>query len=387
MAAKESFFSSVKDFVVGLSKDLESAQFAIDFEVYIFEEGQVGDQLVDLLCAAARRGVAVRVMVDGAGTLYFSRRYREAFEKAGVAFRVFHPIPWHVWDWEYSGLHRGFFRSWQYFFSRINRRNHRKTCVIDRKFAWVGSFNVTDKNLSKSEGGENWKDVVVRIEHDSVQKLSEWFNATWGSTYFFSRRRLKRKIFADQNADKEYEVLKNIVFLTNHTRRKRKSFRKFLLHMLSLAQGRVWIVMAYFVPNAPILRVLENLSKQGVDVRIVLPHRSDVFFMPWVAAWFYDPLLQAGVKIFEYDGGILHSKIFLMRDRAIVGSSNLNNRSLFHDLELNVLLKNPDTLEQIENTFFVYQQDSEIISLEKYKNRSLVLRALAWLILRFRHWI
>ena len=159
-----------------------------------------------------------------------------------------------------------------------------------------------------------------------------------------------------------------------------------LLVMTLGAERRIWIENAYFVPDGSLVRVLRTAAEAGVDVRIVVPAVSDIFFIPWVTSAFHVGLLQAGVRIFEYTGSMMHAKTMLIDDWGLVGSSNLNHRSLFHDLEADVVLGSADAARSLEEQFEKDCAASREVTLLNWRERPWMERFLGRLLLWVR-WV
>ena len=212
----------------------------------------------------------------------------------------------------------------------INRRNHRKLCVVDATRAWVGSFNISAEHLPLSAGGSGWRDYVVALRGEGVQYLQRGFEMQWLSL----PARLQRGFLARH--------------LSNRSRRARTLKNRFVVRSIAAAQSRVWVVSAYFAPTARMRRALLRACRHGVDVCVLLPESSDVVFFPALSNHYYRELLRAGARIFLYGANVLHAKALLIDDFFILGSSNLNHRSTLHDLELDVVVDNPATVADLE---------------------------------------
>jgi cardiolipin synthase len=145
----------------------------------------------------------------------------------------------------------------------------------------------------------------------------------------------------------------------NHTRRLRKRTYEELLHRISTAQSRVWLTNAYFAPSGKLARSLKAACERGVDVRILVPRNSDVFFMPWVATAHYVLILKYGGKVYEYLPRFLHAKTTVIDHWATVGSSNLNRRSLLHDFEIDLVLIDKTVKQTLADQFLTDLQSSE----------------------------
>ena len=145
---EERIFENGSDYFQALIRDINHATHTIDLETYIFNKDGVGKRIADTLCNAAMRGVSVRVLVDAAGSPYWSTTLARTLEKSGVKTKVFHPFPWQLWNWSRSVTKTHFLFKGIYLMFTANSRNHRKICVIDGKIAYVGSINITACHLT-----------------------------------------------------------------------------------------------------------------------------------------------------------------------------------------------------------------------------------------------
>ncbi len=338
-----------------LIHDIEQAQHTVFLETYIFQRDTLGKKIIDALISAAKRGVSVRVMVDGAGTPWWSTQFARLLEKAGATTKVFHPFPWQLWNWRRSRIKTSILTNWIYLLFKINSRDHRKVCLIDGHIAYVGSMNISKCHLSRAMGGDNWRDTSLRITGIDLSDLYHAFDSAWDHQPITERL---REVFR--------QVRRNPTIRSNHTRHRRRILYKNLLRKMSTCRHHIWITNAYFVPDNFLLKRLQEAARAGVDVRILLPRKSDVAIMPWASTAFYFNLLKAGVRIFEYLPGILHAKVLLLDDWALIGSSNLNHRSLLHDLEVDILLSNPASIQSLEQQFLIDLDNSREISLERW---------------------
>ncbi|GAH09354.1 unnamed protein product, partial [marine sediment metagenome] len=151
---------------------------------------------------------------------------------------------------------------------------------------------------------------------------------------------------------------------------------------------RIWITNAYFVPDNVLLKRLRDAANNGIDVRILLPKKSDVMVMPWASSTFYYRLLKSGVKIFEYLPSMLHAKSLIIDNWALIGSSNLNHRSLLHDLEADIMLKSTESIKQLESDFLNDLTQSREVELDSWHIiRPLRQRLVGRMVLYMKYWI
>lgn len=373
----ETVYMNGSDYFHALINDIHQAKQQIDLETYIFNRDELGKRIVAALIAAAKRGVKIRVLVDGCGSPFWGNGLARQLERAGVETKVFHPFPWHFWNWSRSVVKLPFMLKFIYFFLKANSRNHRKVILIDQQIAYTGSINISKHHLSVADGGGGWRDTAVRIQQEQIDDFQQAFDSAWD--HFTVSERI-RHIFA--------HIKKNPVVRLNYSRHRRRILYKHLLRRVRQCKARIWITNAYFVPDNFLLKHIKDAALRGVDVRILLPHKSDVFIMPWASSTFYQSLLKAGVKIYEYLPSILHAKTLILDDWMLVGSSNLNHRSLLHDLEADINITKPATKQKLIEQF---QQDinaSHEISLDNFfQQRPWHQRFIGRLFLYVKYWI
>lgn len=376
-AFQEQIFSNGKNHFNALLDDIGQARKSIDVETYAFHNDHLGQQIAKALVAAAKRGVKVRVMVDGCGTPLWSTSFAKMLEQAGAVTKVFHPFPWQLWNWSRSVVKLPLLLKWIYLILKINFRNHRKVCMIDKKIAYIGSFNISKHHLEPSEGGDNWRDLSVRLFAVDISELNKAFEAAW---HHRTVRERIRTIFR--------HVRKDPLIRLNYTRHRRRILYKNLLRKITQCKQRIWITNAYFVPDNFLLKKLKDSAQSGIDVRVLLPRNSDVMMMPWASSTFYHSLLKAGVRIFEYLPSMLHAKSLILDNWMLIGSSNLNHRSLLHDLEADINISTSTAKQTLVHQFLHDIAQSHEISLDSWETmRPRRQRIMGRLVLYIKYWI
>lgn len=363
----ETLYFDAEGYFRALQRDIQAAKSSLVLETYIFNNDTIGGKIVAALQAAAGRGVSVRVLFDAIGSREQGEQIADQLEQSGIDVRIYHPLPWRFSSHRRSRRKGEWYEKFFKFFWRINRRNHRKLCVIDNEIAWVGSFNITDAHFGSN--GVAWKDLAVRVRDKNVNNLQQSFEQIW--------QRTDRKI--------HFRRLRN--FLSNQTRSMRQEKNAGLINLINRARVRVWITNAYFSPSRSFLKALRDADKRGVSVRIMVPQKSDLFFFPALSSTYYADLLKAGVRIYEYRAAVVHEKSMLIDETAIVGSTNLNYRSFFHDLELDVLLNKPQTIHDMEFKFIdelKFCQEITAPRLQHYPRRLLIS---GWVARLLRYWL
>ena len=348
-----------------LLEAINRARHSVDLEYYIFALDSVGERFIEAMGAAAARGVRVRLLVDGVGSAAGSETLAQRLFELGVAVQIYHPLPWLTGSYRWSVSRGGWLLKFLSFLLNLNRRNHRKLCLIDGERAWVGSLNISSDHLAREQGGKGWRDYALALRGRGVESLQKGFERLWSAR----DPRFHRGFFHS--------------YLSNRSNRARRLKNRFLSDSVRDAGSRVWIVSAYFAPTGPLRRELLSAAKRGVDVCLLLPEHSDVAIFPGLSSHYYRELLRSGARIFLYQPGVLHAKAVLLDDLAILGSSNLNYRSTLHDLELDVLVDSPETVSELRR----------LIQLDRESSRELLLehtpppRLLDWLWYLLRYWM
>lgn len=362
----ESYFSS-------LLHDIQQAKQSIDIEVYIFTKDRLGRRILRALLAAAKqRKLRVRLLVDGVGSPFWGGKLVRQLEKSGIKTKVFHPLPWDIGQWQRSTTRLPFLLHILYMFSKINSRNHRKSVIIDGKIAYIGSINIDKRHLSRHSGGQNWRDTAIRLKGYDLAAMLEAFNSAWDQRHQWGH---------------SFEKLCQNKIRLNYQPKARFFYYKSLLKALAKAKHRVWITNAYFIPNHLFLLKIKKLSKQGIDVRLIVTEKSDIQGMKWAANSLYNNLLHAGIKIYEYKPSILHAKTIIIDDHVIVGSSNLNHRSLLHDLEVDVAVESTEAKKAVIEQFLLDIAHSQTITLENIPVMSWYQRCIGGFFVFFKYWM
>ncbi len=368
-AIKETVFADSNQYFAALMQDIDQAVSFIDLETYIFDLDQLGKEVARHLAAASRRGVAVRLLVDGVGSVASGSALARQLNVDGVKVRIFNPLPWNIHHWAWAVPHLPWLARLQHLLDGMYRRNHRKTCIIDRRIIWIGSFNISQSHLPQEQGGQNWRDTAVRLEGMDTENLQNAFNSTWEN----DRSLIPRQIFSASS------------IRLNH--KPRRKLRMDTLRRMDRTSFRIWITNAYFVPSDLLLRYLKKAARRGVDVRILLPGTSDVFFMPLVSAMFYRNLLTAGVRIYEYEDGILHAKLMILDDWMTVGSTNIDYISLFRNLEVEAVVYLPETKKVLEDQFLHDLNRAEEIKIDDFPQYPWWKKLLGRLLLSLKRWL
>ncbi|HVJ65205.1 MAG TPA: phospholipase D-like domain-containing protein [Bdellovibrionota bacterium] len=365
---EESLFTHGDEFYVSLIADIASAREQIDMEMYIYRLDGLGRRVSEALIGAARRGVRVRLLVDAIGSAFELEGLEAFFAETGVQLRFYRRF---IVGGVLTPL------------ANLNRRNHRKTALIDRRWAYVSSANVSSVHLSRAAGGESWKDVSARVSGEGVLALEAAFEVAWTKPSWRPGlgRRHKRREFEAREGHAD-----DLVHL-NDTRSRRRSLRLENKLRILQARERVWIANPYFAPHHSELRALKNAARRGLDVRVLLPKVSDVFFMPFVTFAYYKTLLRAGVKVYRYLPSVLHEKLRIIDDHHMIGSSNFDFRSLLYNLECDVMVTHPENQQKLERDFESSLLHAEALTVGEIERTSIFTKILATIFSLFKYWV
>lgn len=303
---------------------IATAQHAVILETYTFAPDATGRRFVQALAACARRGVSVRLLVDGFGSSSTPLRFLQPIEDAGGRVCVYHPL-----------------RFWRP--ERLTKRDHRKILAVDARVGFIGGLNISDDYAPASWGGQAWHDTQARLEGPAVRALTKMFNKTWRRVTgedWNTRLQPSR-----QCGDVPVQILESRIT-------QRHTMRRAYVHAIKRAEKRICIANAYFIPDRGIRRALRNAVRRGVSVQLLLPGYSDVFPVRYASRALYGRLMQAGVEIYEWRHPMLHAKSAVIDGLwCSVGSFNLDRRSLMHNLEANIACVDPKMGAAMEAQF------------------------------------
>jgi cardiolipin synthase len=357
-------------------RDLAGAHKHVTVEVYIFEDDAFGRRFFAALEDCAARGVRVQILLDGLGSHRFIQRLQTIKFHPNIRVKVYNPHPWtfSYRRWHELGLFWGSFlrRLWW-----INRRDHRKIITIDGEVAYVGSFNITGDHL-RSQNPEAWRDIGLRLVGDVAPLLVLAMLRVWSLRAYLKR---KKALLGHLRTRFTHPDLR-----LNHSFALRRSSYKDFLARFNGAERRIWIKPGYFLPRRRLVRLMARAAKRGVDVRVLLSRKSDVFYYTVMQTYHLPRLIAAGVKIYRYDPVIVHSKSYIIDDTVSVGSTNLNHRSFMHDLEVDVFVQHPDNRRALDANFEAMQDDATAITQEWLRRRSWWEKIAAEMVFLFRHW-
>lgn len=334
---------------------IRAARHSIKLESYIFADDEIGRQFAAALGERARAGVQVLMHIDAAGSLFWSSRNLEhSLAAQGIKLRWFHR-----WSWR---------RPWRY-----NQRNHRKILVVDGRVGFLGGFNIHRENSRSIFGEQRWRDTHIRVYGELARGLQTLFDAFW-------RGRSRRYPFIlVRNGD---------ALISNYSRRGRRFLSRLFHVKFSTARRFILLSTPYFVPDIRTQHGLMRAARRGVDVRVLVPRKNDVRIAQWAAQAAYEPLLHAGVKIYEYLPRMLHAKTSVIDGEwSTLGSANIDYRSFFVNYEVNLVSIQPAVVSELEQQFRADLLQSEQVTASNWARRALIRRFLELLGWAARRWL
>ncbi len=304
---------------------LRSGQRTIHVSTLIVGDDEVGAAILAVLEDQARAGVEVRLLIDGFFKFRANRRQLATLVRAGGKVAWFAPV-WHI-----------------PFRQRTNLRLHRKLIVVDGATAIVGGMNLAIEYMGPTPLASRWRDLSFRIRGPAVTDLASVFCADWA---FATGDQLDPPAVEAPAGSAEMQIVASGPDAANDR------IYDALLSLIFEARRRLWIATPYFVPDEALARGLVLAARRGVDVRIVVPARSNHRTADLAGASYLRQVAEAGGKICCYERGMLHAKGVLVDDRlAVVGSANLDMRSLFLDYEISLFMSSPAEISTVERWF------------------------------------
>lgn len=362
-------------------KAIRAARDHINLEVYIFEDGDQGRRLVNLLAAKQRAGVQVNIIYDSIGSIDTPRDFFAGLERLGARVLEFNPV-------NPTKLRR----KW-----RLNRRDHRKILVVDGAVAFTGGVNISDV-YSKSSGsgsrsgssaggdkkqtGRPWRDTHVEIRGPAVAVFQKLFLDTW-------QRQRGPELPASNYFPKLAPIGDDVVRVIASTpENPAHEIYKTFLSAVQNAERSIHLTNAYFVPGRDLIEALKQAAARGVDVKIVLPSYSDSGLVFHAGRSHYTGLLRAGVKIYERRNAMLHAKTGVIDGVwSTVGSTNLDLRSFLHNDEVNANFIGTDFAARMEAMFKRDLAESQAIDLETWRKRPIAQRLREFGARLFSYWL
>lgn len=341
---------------------IECARETINMECYIFKRGQVGEQFVDALAERARAGVRVTLVMDAVGSFGAFHQSAKRLREAGVRVEPYQRMRW-------------------YSLARLNNRTHRELLVVDGRVAFVGGAGVADRWAIPRDGKPIWRDMMARIEGPVVPDIQGVLAENWLECC--------GEILTDTLTYKPDEAVGDVpAFAIKSSPSDRSTISRVLFQMLvECSRHRVLISTPYFLPDKAFRKAFRRTAARGAEILVIVPGpRTDQQWVRLASRRMYGTLLEAGVRIFEYEPGMTHVKSLMVDDLwAVIGTTNLDNRSFEHNDEVNVAIRSEDATGRLTHDFDADLQRSREITLADWRRRPVwekLVGTVAWILER-----
>lgn len=307
---------------------LEEAREFIHVQYYIFEEGELATKLLQLFREKVKEGVVIRMIYDSIGSYSLSRSFVSQLQEMGVEVFPFLPF------------------SFGRYLSSLNYRNHRKIIIVDGSKAFTGGINVSDKYLKGDDRLGMWHDMHLLLEGPAAVQLDDIFRSDW---FMVSQQVLP---LAFQGKTENPENGKIVQIVHSGPDGEFPTIEQAFLSIINEAEFYVYITNPYIIPSQEILQALQIAALSGVDIRLLISKKSDSRLVNWSVRSFWDALLKAGVRIFLFPEGFLHSKIIVSDDDiSSIGTANIDARSFEHNYEASALVYDKPFAQLLKQDF------------------------------------
>ena len=352
-------FTEGKKLLDRMLEDISRAKDHIHAEYFIIETDETGNTFKEALIKKAKEGVEVRVIYDDLGSWKLKHSTIRDMKKAGIKMQSFFKI------------------RFPYFTSKINYRNHRKILVIDGTVGYLGGFNIADRYTKGLDWGI-WRDTHLRLEGDAVSGIQHTFLYDW--LYITKKLHTNKKFFPQTTITTPTAVQIGI----SGPDMQWESIMQAYCMAISNAKKYIYIQTPYFLPNESILNAIEAAALSGVDVKLMIPYRSDEWMSYESSMSYMGSILNAGVEVYQYTKGFIHSKTLVIDDEiAIIGSANIDLRSFEQNFEVSAFIYNTKHSLSLKELFFKDMKVCKKLSYQKWIKRpkyKKVIQALARLL-------
>lgn len=327
---------------------LNAAESTIHIEFYIVCDDVIGNKIKDILIKKAKEGIEVRFVFDDVGSWSLPKKFIKSIKDAGVAVYPFMEVKFPL------------------FTSKVNYRNHRKIIVVDGKVGFVGGMNIADRYIVGSKELGPWRDTMIMLKGEAVNSLQVIFLVDW---YFVTNQDIsdRVKFFPKQEVTSHHPIQITACGPDSDW----ASIMQAFFLAITKAKHHIYIASPYFIPNESILTALKTAALSGVDVRIMLPGKSDSTVVYWSSLSYISELIEAGIKVYLYQNGFNHSKILMIDSSfASVGSANMDIRSFEDNFEIAAIIYDKQITTYLENSFLNDLARSVLVTEEEWELRS-----------------
>ena len=319
-------FTSGQAKMAALEADLKGAKRYINLQYYIFTDDNTGRRIAKILMDKAQEGVKVRVIYDHVGSFRTGNRFWRRMKKAGVECHPFFKVTLPV------------------FGSRINWRTHRKLVVIDGTVGYVGGMNIADRYIDGGKNFKSWRDAHLRLTGPAVRSLQYSFAVDWNF--------MGMPLIEDEVPETPENGEAGAQLVTSGPMSSWSNDELIYQRAIASAQKRIFIQTPYFLPTDGLLKALQTAALARVDVRIILPQRSDSRMLDYASFSYIAECLRSGIKIYLYEPGMMHAKTMIIDDEvSAVGSTNFDFRSFEHNFEGNMFVYSRQFNERMTSIF------------------------------------
>ncbi|PKF50838.1 cardiolipin synthase [Enterovibrio nigricans] len=345
------------DILRNIAKDVHSAKRSVNMVFYIWHPGGHADDVAKEVCSAARRGVTVRILLDSAGSKSFFRtHWPDEMRRAGVELiEALAVSPARM------------------FLRRLDIRQHRKIVIIDNEIGYTGSMNMVDPRFFKQDAGVGqWVDIMVKVDGPSVPVLNSIFAWDWevetGLRYLPDLPTCPL-IEQHEHANHSVQVAPSGPGMPDGI------IQQVLMLAIHQAKRSLTITTPYLIPSESLLAALQTTAQRGVTVNLIIPAKNDSLMVEWASRSFFNDLLRAGINIYRFQGGLLHTKSVMVDENfCLIGTVNLDMRSLWLNFELTLCIDDPDFCADLSSLQQEYINNSTPLLIETWQKRSVLNR-------------
>lgn len=345
-----------------LLRELKKAEKFIFLEYFIIQEGKMFNSILEILEEKAKQGVDVRLIYDDVGCIVtLPHSYKNTLEAKGIKCRVFNPIK-------------------PFFTRRLNNRDHRKIVVIDGDVGFTGGINLADEYINEYEKHGYWKDAGIMLKGDAVWNLTVMFLSMWD--YIDNKEEDYIKFKPSKN--KYYNSKGYVQPFDDSPLINEPIGETVYLNLINKAKDYIYINTPYLIIDNEMATALKIAAKSGVDIKIVTPYIPDKKFVHAVTKSYYESFIKDGIEIYEFTPGFMHAKTFVVDDEyGVVGSINLDFRSLYLHYECGVWLYKTDSIKSMKDDYLETLKRCHKVTMEECKNTSSIRKVLRLIIRMF----
>lgn len=345
-----------------LLRELKKAEKFIFLEYFIIQEGKMFNAILEILEEKAKQGVDVRLIYDDVGCIVtLPHNYKNILEEKGIKCRVFNPIK-------------------PFFTRRLNNRDHRKIVVIDGDVGFTGGINLADEYINEYEKHGYWKDAGIMLKGDAVWNLTVMFLSMWD--YIDNKEEDYMKFKPSKN--KYYNSKGYVQPFDDSPLINEPIGETVYLNLINKAKDYIYINTPYLIIDNEMATALKIAAKSGVDIKIVTPYIPDKKFVHAVTKSYYESFIKDGIEIYEFTPGFMHAKTFVVDDEyGVVGSINLDFRSLYLHYECGVWLYKTDSIKSLKDDYLETLKKCHKVTMEECQNTSGIRKVLRLIIRMF----